>query len=196
MPTATISVREVQQGLTYWSDVESRGLTDDAPHPGRADNQWGPRTHEALRAYVAFLAGGTRYDSARVLAPLRSVAARASEIELEQHFVARLQTHAILHRSRSRTPGRTPTPREEPGRVRPPPDRTSSSGNGGGSGAGRGLRSSSSGGSAGPVLAIGAALLGAGAAAFAWSRRSKRSGGEGQSDGEIHDDELLETDWA
>jgi len=204
MPTATISVSEVQQGLTYWRNVESRGLTDDAPSPGRIDGMWGPRTHEALRAYVAHHAGGSRFDAARVLAPLRSVPARTREIELELYFAGRLQTHAVLYRSRPRggSGSRPSTPRDEPGRVRPPPDRGAGSGadSGGGSvGAGgdRGdSRESSSEGS--PAFAIlGLLLVAAGgtAAAVAWSRRKKKSDPY-DDEGLYDDDALLETDWA
>jgi len=191
MPTTTISVREVQQGLTYWSNVESRGITDDAPLPGRIDNRWGPLTHDALRAYVAHHAGRHGgYDSARVLAPLRSVPARTSEIELEQYFVSRLQTHAVLYRNLPRGGRRTPA-REEPGRVRPPPDRPTPAGGGAttnGNPSGRARESSSS---AGPALAIGAVVVAAAAAAaVAWSRRDTKP------DEAPPDDELLETEWA
>lgn len=203
MPTATISVREVQQGLTYWRNVESRGWTDDAPSPGRIDGLWGPRTHEALRAYVAWHAPRARYDSARVMAPLRSVEARTHEIELELYFVGRLTTHAVLYRSRPRGSGgsQPSPPRDEPGRVRPPPDRGAggAADRGGGSiGAGRdqGSRESSSSGS--PALALfGLFLVAAGgtAAAVAWSRRNKKQSAL-DDEGRYDDDALLETDWA
>jgi len=188
MPTRTISVRTVQEGLTYWSRVESRGLTDDAPSPGRIDGRWGPVTHEALRAYVAFHAGQHGgYDSARVMAPLRSLPRRAVELELELYFVSRLQTHALLYRGQPRTPPRREPapPRDEPGRVRPPPDRSGTSSP---AAPDRSSDDSSGGGMLGPLLGIGAAVLAAGATlAVVRARRNKRD--------EVYDDELLEPDW-
>lgn len=186
MPTRTLSVREAQQGLTYWANVASRGRTSDAPHPGRIDGQWGPRTHDALRAYVAFHAGQHGgYDSARVLAPLRSTPARARDVEFERYFVTLLEGHARLYRnlSRSPAPAPTPTPREEPGRLRPPPEREPTSG------APVLDAPERSAGSAGPALAIGAIVLAGAAAAIAWSRRRR------DDRDEVLEDELLETEW-
>lgn len=108
--TVPISVDVLQRGiLGYRQSVDS-----SVPSPGRVDGAWGPVTHEALRGYVATVAPRFGLDAAVVLAPLRSVPARARTVELNDMIAATLTDMAASYRAPAPIVPTTPAPGTPP----------------------------------------------------------------------------------
>jgi hypothetical protein len=92
MATREIAVTTVQKALKVW---KHNGPDMTALDPGAVDGRWGPRTYDALRAYVAYTAPQWGFDAPRVLAPprepaLRDVPPGSSRIRLEARFATSL----------------------------------------------------------------------------------------------------------
>ncbi len=101
-----ISVARVQQALTV------QAARTGAPSPGAVDNAWGPRTHVALKAFLADLPPDVRDG---LYADLLRVPARASTLDLPAGIVAELEELARAYRAPAPTPTRpAPTPAPVP----------------------------------------------------------------------------------